>query len=96
MTINPAEEKSPKLRFSHSDETKTCIIRTSLVLISRRNGGDVVRRSIRYEEWMQRLLLKSPETTGVSQHVLEEFIRIWGERVVETDGRKLLDLEDAG
>ncbi|MDP9729673.1 hypothetical protein [Alicyclobacillus tolerans] len=53
-------------------------------------------RSIRYDEWMQHLLMKSPETTGISQYVLQEFIRIWDERMVVTDGRKLLDLKDAG
>lgn len=53
-------------------------------------------RSIRYEQWMQSLLLKSPELTGVSQHVLEDFIRIWDERVVVLSERELLDIEDAG
>jgi len=54
-----------------------------------------MERSIRYEEWMQRLL-KSSTQTQVSQHVLQEFIKQWDERTVSQHERELLDLEDAG
>jgi len=52
-------------------------------------------RSIRYEEWVQNLLLKSPAVTGVSQHVLEEFIRAWDERGINHE-RDVLEVEHAG
>jgi len=54
-----------------------------------------MERSIRYEGWMQRLLRTSQEV-GVSEHVLEEFIRIWDERTVNLSGRDVLEVEHAG
>ncbi len=53
-------------------------------------------KSIRCESWMQSLLLASNENKGVSQHVLQEFVKQWDERTVTQHERELLDLEDAG
>jgi hypothetical protein len=54
-----------------------------------------VEQSVRYVKWMQILLLTSGEV-GISQQVLEQFIREWDEREVMQDEREFLDARHAG